>query len=260
MKVTWLGTASILLEGAAGKLLFDPYLKLRSRGLRPFPLDALSDVDAIFITHPHLDHFADMQAILDRCSAPVYVCARGLEIAREQEFDLSRMRRIRAGDVVRIADLEVRAHQSCHCAYDRPILRETLSRALRPAQLREGLSIEAQNLQFKIDMDRDVLGFEICDGDKRIFLLGSANCREDVEYPTGMDLLIYPYQGRSDMEVYSLQFLEKFRPRRVMLDHFDDAFPPISCQMNCAPFLHRARECFPEIEVFVPEEGSATEV
>ncbi len=260
MKISWLGTASILVESSETKLLFDPYLKLHSSGLPPFPLDAIADADAIFITHPHLDHFADMPAVMERCAAPVYVCSRGREIAREQGFDAERMRTIAAGDVVRLGGVVLRAYQCCHCVYDRPILRETLSRALRPSKLREGLSIEAQNRHFSIDMERDVLGYEICAEGKRVFLLGSANCREDVAYPTGMDLLIYPYQGRSDMDTYSLRFLERFRPKRVMLDHFDDAFPPVSAHMDCAPFVHLAQERFPEIGIGQPVEGVAWEV
>ena len=56
------------------------------------------------------------------------------------------------------------------------------------------------------------------------------------------------------MAEYSLPFLERFKPRRVMLDHFDDAFPPVSARMDCEPFIRRAGEVYPEIEVFEPEE------
>ena len=241
-------------------MLFDPYLRRKSRALPPFPLDDIRDVAAIFITHPHLDHFADMDAVMEKCPAPVYVCRRGIEIAMEQGFDASRMHPMAPGDRVRVGGMTVLAYQSRHCEYDVPILRETLSRALRPGRLRDGLALDAQNHHFKIDMCRDVLAYEVAAEDRRVFLLGSAGCCESMEYPTGADLLIYPYQGRSDMREYSLKFLDIFRPRRVMLDHFDDAFPPISCDMDCEPFIQKAKKLHPEMEIWKPEMMMAYEV
>ena len=260
MKVVWFGTASILIEDEDVRILFDPYLKLHNPSLPPFPLDDIGDVKAIFITHPHLDHFADMQTVMEHCPAPVFVCARGMEIAQEQGFDMTRMYRIDAGDAMQIGGLTVHAWRSRHCEYDRPVVRETLSRALKPSHLREGLSVDRQNHLFRIDMQRDVLAFEVSSAQRSVFLLGSANCCDDVDYPKHMDLLVYPYQGRSDMETYSMQFLDRFSPRCVMLDHFDDAFPPVSSQMNCAPFLERVRQRCPGMKIFEPRELAVYEV
>ena len=260
MRIAWLGAASLRIEGKEGSAWFDPYLKTFSTGLPPFPLEALSGAQAIFITHPHLDHFADMNAITPRCACPVYVNARGLAIAREQAFDLPRFRQISPGDEVRVGSLTVRAYASRHCFYDRPILRQTVRRAARPDHLHEGLMLERQNLQFRIDLRRDVLAYEVIEGEKHVFLLGSANCRNDVACPAHMDLLVYPYQGRSDMLSYSLGLLSRFSPRRVMLDHFDDAFPPVSARMDCAPFVRMAAKRFPGVEVFTPVEQAFYEV
>lgn len=260
MHATWLGTASILISAGGTRLLFDPYLRRHNPALPPFPLDEIADVDAIFITHPHFDHFSDLPRVMERCSAPIHVCERGIEIARQRGFDTARLRCIRAGDALRVGGLEVHAWQSCHCMYDRRILREVVSRAVRPSHLKEGLSIECENHRFRIDMRNDALAFEVRGDDRRVLLLGSANCREDVAYPTDMDLLIWPFQGHSGMDEYSLPFLDRFRPKRVMLDHFDDAFPPISAQIDCKPFLERAARLHPGIEILAPEERVAYEV
>lgn len=260
MRISWLGTASLLIEGEEGRLLFDPYLKSFSTGLKPFPMDVLPGVQAIFITHPHLDHFADMNAITPRCTCPVYVNARGLAIARSRRFDLPRFRRIRPGDEVQVGSLRVRAYASRHCMYDLPVLHTTIHRAARPDHLHAGLLIERQNRRFHIDLRRDVLAYEVIEGEKSVFLLGSANCRPDVAYPGRMDLLVYPYQGRSDMLSYSMRLLSRFSPRRVMLDHFDDAFPPISARMDCAPFVRAATQVHPGVEVFSPVEQATYDV
>ena len=59
-------------------------------------------------------------------------------------------------------------------------------------------------------------------------MLGSLNLAADVDYPTGMDLLVLPYQGTSDLLTPAIQIIDRLKPRAVLLDHFDDAFPPIS--------------------------------
>ena len=57
-----------------------------------------------------------------------------------------------------------------------------------------------------------------------------------------------------------MRFLDRFMPRRIMFDHFDDAFPPITAQMDCAPFVRQARLSHPEIQMLVPKELIAYEV
>lgn len=242
------------------KSRFFSALKALSEGLPPFPLERIRDVGAIFITHPHLDHFADMNAVTAACAAPVYVNARGMRIAREQGYDLPRFHPIGPGEERRVCGFTVRAYAGCHCLFDRPIVRETLRRSLRPEHLREGISIEKLNRRFRIDLYRDVLAYEIERGGKRLFLLGSANCRKNVAYPKQIDLMVYPYQGRSDMLAYSLRFLKRFAPRRVLLDHFDDAFPPVSSRMDCAPFVREAARRMPGVDVFAPVEQVFYEV
>lgn len=129
----------------------------------------------------------------------------------EQGFDLPRFYLIGPGEERRVCGFTVRAYAGCHCLFDRPIVRETLRRSLRPEHLREGISIEKLNRRFRIDLYRDVLAYEIERGGKRLFLLGSANCRKNVAYPKQIDLMVYPYQGRSDMLAYSLRFLKRLR-------------------------------------------------
>ncbi len=260
MKITWLGTASLWIESNGTRLLFDPYLKSFSAGLPPFPLDKISDADAILITHPHLDHFADMPAVMQVCPAPVYVCPRGIELAREQGFDLERIHPIGAHDILTIGNIIVRAYPSRHCHFDRPLVRHTVARVLKPENLHDGLSVESLNLRYSIDADRDVYAYEVLAERKSIFILGSAGCQDNEDYPSGMDLLVYPYQGRSEMAAYSMPFLNRFRPKRVMLDHFDDAFPPVSATMDCDEFVNMAKKTHPDLEIIVPKEMCPIEV
>lgn len=55
MKITWFGTASILLESEGEKLLFDPFVQLAG-GSNPNSLEDFPADTDICITHGHVDH------------------------------------------------------------------------------------------------------------------------------------------------------------------------------------------------------------
>ncbi|MBE6967176.1 MAG: MBL fold metallo-hydrolase [Ruminococcaceae bacterium] len=253
MKLTWLGTASVLLELGKTKLLFDPYLRKRGKDLPPFPLDALRGVTAIFITHPHFDHFADTKEIMAACEAPVYVNRRGTELAEAQGFASSQLRCLSPDDTLTFGAFTVTARLSRHVEFDRKLIASVYARALLPWNTRAGLHFQKLNNLYEIDKETDVLAYEITVQGKRILLLGTAGYREELSCPSGVDLMIYPYQGRSDLSTYSLQFLERYRPRKVFLDHFDNAFPPVSQRIDCREFVQLAGELYPQTEITVPE-------
>ena len=64
--VQWLGHATFRLEGAGRKFIIDPFLSDNPR----FPKELESEIrapgafDAILLTHPHYDHFADVLPLL----------------------------------------------------------------------------------------------------------------------------------------------------------------------------------------------------
>ncbi len=72
--------------------------------------------------------------------------------------------------------------------------------------------------------------------------MGSLNLSADVEYPTGADMLILPFQGRSDLEEYGLSIVRRLKPKKVYLDHYDDSFPPISDEISTKKFEKILRE------------------
>lgn len=69
MKLTYFGHSCFLVESAAGRLLFDPFI-------RPNPLAASIDVsairaDAILVSHGHEDHVADVVELARQTGATV---------------------------------------------------------------------------------------------------------------------------------------------------------------------------------------------
>ena len=80
------------------------------------------------------------------------------------------------------------------------------------------------------------------------------------EYPTGADLLVFPYQGRAGMHRYMRRFLRRFRPAAVMADHFDDAFPPLTHEMKMGKFVPAVKAFDPAMRAWVPKMGEWYEV
>ena len=80
-------------------------------------------------------------------------------------------------------------------------------------------------------------------------------CCGGKKVPQGASVLCVPFQGRSDLPTFTLPFIEKLKPHSIFLHHFDDTFPPISSQVDCAPFAALVRRLYPEMTVIIPEFG-----
>ena len=259
MRLTWLGCASLVIEEAGERIAFDPYYRRRAGALPPFPMDALRDVRACFITHPHLDHFSDIAEVLEVCPASVFVCPRGIEIARREGIPQERLVPTAPGDTWAGEHLAVRAWRAEHCVFDAPLIASTLVRALHPANLRGALALVGLNHRFSIDYRRDVLAFEVRGAQTSVLVLGSAALADDVAYPAA-DTLVFPYQGRHDMARWAVPIIRRLGARRVVLDHFDDAFPPVSCAQDTGRLVALAHRELPGVAIVVPHLGEPVEL
>lgn len=252
MRFKWYGTATILLESGGTRLLFDPYGKPLAQTL-PVPLEEARTAAAIFITHPHLDHFCDVDAFSEG-RRPVYVSEKGIGLARRNGLDCAPMRPVQAGDEVRVGPFTVRAYPARHCAFDAATVLRVLFSPRTWLRFRDGISLLKGARRFRVGRD-DVLAFEIFDGEKRVLLFGSAGMCAGAAYPCGTDLLIFPYQGRARMDRELVPFLHALAPGAVAIDHFDDAFPPVTRRVDTRRFLPTVKEHLPAAAAFIPEEG-----
>ena len=256
MKITWLGTASLLIESGGHKLLFDPYLRKLNKSLPPFPFDKITGAEAIFITHPHLDHYGDMPTVLEHTDCPVYTNARGVQIAQNLHFYSERIRPIQFGDVLTFGELTIQAYRSRHVEFDKQVARSVIKRVLK-GRIITGIKLNSLNNRMTIDLTEDVFAFCLRYRNNTALILGSANIDENTEYPKA-DILIYPYQGRGDMLEYSLRLVKALSPATVILDHFDDAFPPLTTRMNVEEFKSRL-ESESNIKVIISNESEPIE-
>ncbi len=258
MRIKWYGTASLLIEGGSTRILVDPYLRKYNRKLPPFPVEEAASADAAFITHPHLDHFCDIGAFLERGLKTVYVSENGIRHARENGIPDGRMLPLNENRKFEVGDITVRTFQSRHCVFDAATV---LSVALNPVtyfHFRDGVELLSMTKRFRIT--DDIYALEFSAEGKKIMVLGSAGMDVNTEYPDGADLLVFPYQGRSRMHRYMIPFLNVFQPKAVMIDHFDDAFPPLTHSINVKHFAPTVTKILPGARAIVPKENEWYEI
>lgn len=250
MYYKWYGTATLLIESENTRLLIDPYRKQFARKDR-MPDDEICSADAIFITHPHVDHFKDTDSF-SHGKIPVFVSETGISHAEKYGLDHSCMRRISAGDCVTVGDLTVRAYPAEHCRFDAASILRILFSPRTWLHFSDCVSLLSDARRFSIKRD-DVLAFEVSDGVKNILVFGSAGMNENALYPDKVDLMFFPYQGRRRIDKVLAKFLRRMSPKKIVIDHFDDAFPPITHEVNTKRFIPTAEKYAPSAVAVIPE-------
>lgn len=240
MKVTWYGAASLLLEAEGKKIVFDPFLHFPEKErklLIPFRC-----ADAVFITHGHFDHISDIPLIYENLDVKIFGTRTPLHTLRRCGISAENLREVRPGYIRRIGDVSIEAFQSRHCRFDGGIIAKTLTGLDSGSDLIRLAEIGRLNAVFR--ENGETLFYEVRAEGKRLQIMGSLALEEDAEYPSGADALVLPFQGRSGLDTYAMPFLERLKPRRVLLDHYDDAFPPVSGEVPTETFVRRAEMAF----------------
>ena len=248
MRIKWLGTAVILLEQDGTQLLFDPFLSLNDKTFKP-PADELAAIENILVTHGHLDHIVDIPAILKRGAGgtTVYCTETPRKTLISKGVDSRKICDIKPGDALSFPPFEVRVLKGKHVKFDMWRIIKTF---LDPRMI-----THRRNLRYMLGENRvckesgESVIYDISAKGEHILLMGSLNLDDGTSYPEGVDLLIMPFQGRSDITKYSMKFVERLRPGKVLLDHFDDTFPPISSRVKTERFIANMQRKFPDVPV-----------
>ncbi len=252
MYITWMGTASFLIESDEERILFDPFVQLIG-GTNPNTIDDFLHEDVIFITHAHFDHLLYVPEILERSEATVFcgsVAAEKLESLTEES---GRIASISAGLTIPVGGIHVTVFRGRHIYFDRTLITETLS----PARLVH----YARNLPFlayanhSFQEKGQTYTYLIEAEGRRILLLGSMNLDPQEVYPRDIDVLILPYQGNSDLPREADKIISAISPRCILLSHFDNAFPPISRDVPLHPLKMLLEKKYPHIRLIRPIRG-----
>ena len=256
MRLKWYGTATILIEQGGTQLLFDPFLSLNADTFKP-PIDELSEAENILVTHGHLDHIVGIPKILHHSSglAKVYCTASPRKTLISKGIEEAQIQPIAPGDVLIFEPFEVHILKGKHIVFDKRLIMKTFfsPRVLRNWSNFRYIMKENKNCS---EAGETVI-YDIRVGDERILLLGSLNLNENTEYLKGVDLLILPLQGRTDVSKYAMHIIDWLQPKKVLLDHFDDSFPPISSAVKTEQFVLLMKNEHPDVTVICPQASAA---
>ena len=255
MKLKWYGTAAVLMEQDGARLLFDPFIPLNKKCFAP-SMDELAAAPDILVTHGHLDHIAHIPDIVKRgngkttvyCTATPRNTLIGKGVAKE------RIRLVTPGDVLTFGPFDVRVLKGKHIAADKRLIIRTLMNPRVLINLRSAVYLAKEN-RICAEAGETVI-YDISAAGKRILMMGSLNLDDNTEYPQKADLLILPFQGRSDMTNYALPFIDRLLPMKIMLIHFDDTFPPISRAVKTEAFVTLAHRKYPDVQIIRPPSGA----
>lgn len=254
MKITWFGTASLLIENAESRVLIDPFLPLKGAENHPSLLDYQKE-DSILITHGHIDHLGSIPKILLHSDATVYCSTTPAATLEKKNADSDQIVIIRPGDILYFGEIKAAVLPGKHIRFDSRLIRHTLCSPRVLRYFPNFLSLLFWNHTFT--EGNETLTYLIEAGGKKVLVLGSLALNETADYPKYVDMLILPYQGATDLVSAALSVIARIEPRSVLLDHFDDAFPPISRQIDTKPLRKTLKEQYPELPVVKPTAGKA---
>lgn len=243
MKLTWYGTAALILEENGFRLAVDPFVAMTPIGIsdkqryKSNRAAAFRTADAVLVTHGHFDHIYDIPALYKDSPATIYATHAPQESLAERGVDADRITLIAPGDMLQIGPFDVAVCQGRHCKFDAGVVRQTLLKKSTAAHLGKLLKLWKLNMDFP--ENGETAFYDIHVGSRHIQLMGSMGMDENTDYPTGADLLILPFQGTGDPAKTVAPIIAALQPKRILLDHYDDAFPPLSSQVRTEDFVVR---------------------
>lgn len=256
MRVTWYGTATVLVEAEGERILFDPFVQLKG-GEHPNTIDDFLGEENIFVTQGNFDHLLFVPEFLEEGKSTVYCTKTPAETLGKYVEDTSNVVQIYPGSHIRIGKVKINVIKgSCRKHDKTKIFRLPFDKRFF-GNLRNVWFLAQAYKEFTENGEAVVYQLE-AEG-KKVLVLGSMKLDENITYPQGADLLILPFEGRESQVKQAIDIVSRLRPKRVFLDHFDDAYPPVSNRVDTRPLKRMMDAAFPAIRVVKPSVGKPVE-
>lgn len=250
MEITWFGTASVAIKTGDQHIIWDPFVTLPGAAIRNSEED-FQRYKNVLLTHGHMDHLASIPKLVKKEDVKVWCTMTPAKTLRKKGVDRHKIHLLAPGETIHFPGMEIDVLKGRHIHYDRGILKKTFLNT-RMISYCYNLPWNAVSM-IKFPENGETVAYLIKAEGKRILLLGSLGLDPEETYPSDVDLLILPFQGASDLITPTMEILEKIRPKRLMIDHYDDAFPPISNNIPLWELKKWMRVDHPEIKVVKPK-------
>ena len=239
MRIRWHGTAALTIESGDMTLAVDPFIGMpigvgdeeRRSGERA---KVFRKADAVLVTHGHFDHIYDIAALYAGTDIPVYATKTPLNTLRAQGMAEEQLRMITPPQTFTLGGFRITAYRSRHCRFDLGVILKTVFR--RKTLCHPGRLIALLRLNKAFPEGGETVLYQIEADGSRVQLMGSMGLADGADYPVGADLLILPFQGTGSPAKTVAPIVARLRPKAILLDHYDDAFPPMSADIRTDRF------------------------
>lgn len=237
MKISWYGTASVMLESDGYRIAVDPFLTIplhETLCRRKLHAVRYRTADAVLVTHGHFDHILDIPKLYHNSDIKIYATKTPCKTLLRRGVERDQLCAIAPGMTFTLGGFTIRVYQGRHCRFDAGVMLKTVFKKetfQNPKRLYELIKL---NRRFK--ENGETLFYEIEAEGKRIHLMGSMGLDLDTMYPTGADVLILPFQGTYCPARTVAPIIMKLQPKMIYLDHYDNAFPPMSSHIDTLAF------------------------
>jgi L-ascorbate metabolism protein UlaG (beta-lactamase superfamily) len=228
VRITYLGTNAYLLESRDTLLLIDPYFSRQSLfrtalHLAPVPETNLvatwtrdhPKIDAVLVTHAHIDHLFDVPPIVRATGAKILASATSVRLAQSAGVPAKQMRVVRPGAIVSVKGAVIHVLPATHDRIFGVTPFNTPVKHLPPRKIDDWVTGEP--LAFLIEI-----------GGKRIFInSGGRGDKPLASNAAPVDLAIVGVASADAIGAFS-STIAQLHPHYIVPSHQDDFFRPLS--------------------------------
>ena len=227
VRITYLGTNGYLLESRGAVLLIDPYFSRQSLfrtalKLEPVPETNLiaqwtrdhPKIDAVLVTHGHIDHLFDVPPIIRATGAKLIASATSVALAKSAGVPPARTRAVRSGAIVSVKNATIRVLPANHDRVFGVTPFHGPAKHLPPRKIDDWVLGEPLACLIEI-------------GGKRIFINSGGRGDKPLALNAApVDLAIVGVASPDAIDAFS-PTIAQLKPRYILPSHQDDFFRPL---------------------------------